>query len=80
MSTNKCNRRFHWLSAAAVGALALTATAIPLTDAKAQVGIEVGPVGIGIGTPYYSYYRPGPYYGYYDYGPYWHHHYYGYGW
>ena len=77
MSTNKHNRRFHWLGAAAVGALAFTAVSVPLTSAKAQIGIQVGPVGVGVG-PYY--YGPGPYYygGYYS--PYWHHHYYGYGW
>lgn len=82
MSINKRNNRFHWLGAAAVGALALTATAVPLTQAKAQIGIDVGGVDIGIGVPapVYGYYGPGPYYGYGYYGPYYHHHYYGYGW
>jgi hypothetical protein len=76
MSTNTQIRRFHWLGAATVAALALTATVVPLTQAKAQIGIEVGPVGIGVGPYYGYYYGPRPYYhGYYD--PYWHHYYYG---
>jgi hypothetical protein len=75
MLKTKNTRRFHWFGAAAIGALALTATAVPLTQAKAQIGVEVGPVGIGVGGPYYGgYYGPGPY-GYYGYGPYYHHHY-----
>ena len=84
MSTNKNTRRFHWLGSTAVTALALTAIALPLKPANAQIGVEIGPVGIGVG-PYYGpgYYHPyhwgyydpaGPYY--YGYGPY----YYGYGW
>jgi len=76
MSINKTNRRFHWLGAVAAGALALTAVTVPLTPAKAQIGVQVGPFGVGVG-PYYGYYGPGPYYGYYGYDPYWHHHYYG---
>jgi hypothetical protein len=70
MSNIKTTRRFHWLGSAAVAAIALTAIAAPLTSAKAQVGVEVGPVGIGVG-PYYG---PGYYPGYY---PYYYHHYYG---
>jgi hypothetical protein len=69
-------RRFHWIGSAAVGALALTAIAVPLTPANAQIGVQVGPVGVGVG-PYYGYYHPyhwgyygpGPY-GYYGPGPY----------
>jgi hypothetical protein len=76
MLTNKINRRFHWLGAAAIGALGLAAVAVPLTSAKAQIGVEVGPVGIGIGGPYYGYYGPAPYYSYGYYGPYYHHYYY----
>jgi hypothetical protein len=69
MSSTIRTRKFHWLGATAVAALSLAAIAVPLTPAKAYFGVDVGPVGIGIGGPYYS---PGPYY----YGPY--HHYYGY--
>lgn len=66
------NRKFHWLGTAAVAALTLAAVSVPLTPAKAYIGVDVGPVGFGIGGPYYGpspYYGPGPYY----------HHYYGYG-
>jgi hypothetical protein len=77
MLMNKRHERFHWLGATAVGALALTAVAVPLTPAKAQIGVQVGPFGVGVGAPYYDYYGPGPYYGYYGYVPYWRHHYYG---
>ena len=42
MLTDKRNRRFHWLSAAALGALALIATVVPLTPAKAFFGVDVG--------------------------------------
>ena len=63
------NHKFHWLGATAVAALTLAAVSVPLTPAKAYIGVDVGPVGIGIGGPYYG---PEPYY----YGPY--HHYYGY--
>jgi hypothetical protein len=78
MSMIKQNRRFHWLGSAAVAALALTAISVPMMPAKAQIGVQVGPFGVGVvGAPYYDYYGPGPYYGYYGYGPYWHHRYYG---
>lgn len=74
-------RKFRWLGGAAVGALALTAVAIPLSPAKAFVGVDLGPVTIGVPGPVY--YGPGPYY-----GPYYHHYhhyypgpaYYDYGW
>ena len=68
MSKTKNTRRFHWLGSAAVAAIALTALAVPLSPAKAQVGVEVGPVGVGVG-PYYG---PGYYHPYYHryYGPY----------
>jgi hypothetical protein len=42
MSTSKPNRRFHWLSATALGALALIATVVPLAPAKAFFGVHVG--------------------------------------
>jgi hypothetical protein len=42
MSTNKLYRRSHWLSAAALGALVLIATAVPLTPAKAFFGGYAG--------------------------------------
>jgi hypothetical protein len=51
--------------------LALAAVSVPLTPAKAYVGVDLGGVQIGVGGPYWG---PGPYY----YGPYYHHHYYGY--
>jgi len=67
MSKTKNTRRLHWLGSAAVAALALTAIAVPLTPAKAQIGVEIGPWGVGVGGPYYGY----PYYHhYYGYGPY----------
>jgi hypothetical protein len=50
MLINKPNRRFHWLATAAVGALALIATAVPLTPAKAFFGVHVGGVGVGVGS------------------------------
>ena len=71
MSSTTRPRKFHWLGATTVAALSLAVVAIPLTPAKAYIGVDVGPVGVGIGGPYYA---PGPYY--YGYGPY--HHYYGY--
>jgi hypothetical protein len=59
---------------AATAAVLLTAAA----PAMAQVGVRVGPVGVGIGAPYYNYYGGcgynypcgggGPYYDYYG-GP-----------
>ncbi|MGA8398255.1 MAG: hypothetical protein WB697_00080 [Stellaceae bacterium] len=49
MSTDKPYRRFSWLAAAAFGVLALIATAVPLTPAKAFFGVHVGGVGIGVG-------------------------------
>jgi hypothetical protein len=76
MSNMTRNRKFHWLGTTAVAALTLAAVSVPLTPAKAYIGVDVGPVGIGVGGPYYG---PGPYY----YGPYHHYGYYGpryYGW
>jgi hypothetical protein len=69
MSSTTRNRKFRWLGAAAVGALTLVAVSVPLTPAKAYIGVDLGGVGIDIGGPYYgpAYYPP-PYY----------HHYYGY--
>ena len=71
MSSNVNTRKFRWLGGAAVGALALAAVSIPLSPANAYVGVDLGPVQIGVPGPYY--YGPGPYYG----GPYYHRHYYG---
>lgn len=49
MSINKPNLRFHWLTAAAFGVLVLISIAVPLTPAKAFLGVHVGGVGVGIG-------------------------------
>ena len=68
MSSSMNTRKFRWLGGAAVGALALAAVSIPLSPAKAFIGVDLGPVTIGVPGPVY--YGPGPYY-----GPY-HHHYY----
>jgi hypothetical protein len=70
MSSITKSRKFHWLGATAVAALSLVAVSVPLTPAKAFIGVDVGGVDIGVGGPYWG---PGPYY----YHPY--HHYYGYG-
>jgi hypothetical protein len=69
MSEAKKTHKFHWLGTAAVAALSIAAVAVPLTPAKAFVGVDIGGVGIGVGGPYVEqgYYYP-PYY----------HHYYGY--
>ena len=53
-------------------ALALAAVSVPLTPAKAYIGVDVGGVGIGVDGPYYGpayYYGPYHHYGYYRYGP-----------
>ena len=71
MSSTTKTRKFRWLGATAVGALALAAVSVPLAPAKAYIGVDVGGIGIGVGGPYYG---PGPYY----YGPYHHYGYYGY--
>jgi hypothetical protein len=77
MSRSLNTRKFRWLGGAAIGALALAAVAVPLTPAKAYIGVDLGPVSIGVPGPVY--YGPGPYY-----GPHYYHHYYGpyydYGW
>ena len=88
MSSSMNTRKFRWLGGAAVGALTLAAVSIPLSSAKAFIGVDLGPVTIGVPGPVYSgpvysgpvYYAPGPYY-----GPYHHHYYpgpayYDYGW
>ena len=74
MSSNAKMRKFRWLGATTAAALALVAVSVPLTPAKAQIGVQIGPYGVGVG-PYYG---PGPYY--YGYGPYYHHHYRYYDW
>jgi hypothetical protein len=77
MSRSPNTRKFRWLGGAAVGALALAAVSVPLAPAKAYIGVDLGPVSIGVPGPVY--YGPGPYY-----GPHYYHHYYGpyydYGW
>jgi len=77
MSRSLNIRKFRWLGGAAVGALALAAVSAPLTSAQAYIGVDLGPVSIGVPGPVY--YGPGPYY-----GPHYYHHYYGpyydYGW
>jgi hypothetical protein len=62
------------LGTLALAALGLAAVTVPLSPAKAQVGIQLGPYGFGIAAPYpypyypraypYAYYGPGYYYGY----------------
>jgi hypothetical protein len=71
MSSDMKNRKFRWLGATAVAALAVAAVSVPLTPAKAYIGVDVGPVGIGVGGPYYgpAYYPP-YYHHYHGYGPY----------
>jgi hypothetical protein len=73
MSSTTKTHKFRWLGAAAVGALALAAVSVPLSPAKAYIGVDIGGVDIGVGGPYY--YGPGPYY---YHGPYHHYGYYGY--
>jgi hypothetical protein len=75
MSSYTRNHKFRWLGATAVAALALATISVPLTPAKAYIGVDLGGVAIGVGGPYYG---PGPYY-YGPYGPYHHFGYYYYG-
>ena len=69
MSSTTRTRRLNWLGTTAVAALSLAAVAVPLTPAKAFIGVDIGGIGIGVGGPYY-----GPAY----YPPYYHHYYGGY--
>jgi hypothetical protein len=69
MSDVRRNRKFHWLGTAAVAVLSLAAVSVPLTPAKAFIGVDIGGIGVGVGGPYY-----GPAY----YPPYYHHYYHGY--
>jgi hypothetical protein len=73
MSSN-AKSKLRWLGAATAGALALAAVSLPVSPANAQIGVQIGPYGVGVGAPYYG---PGPYYGY---GPYYHRHYHYYDW
>lgn len=66
MLSDPKTHKFGLLGTTAVAALALAAVSVPLSPAKAQIGIEVGPFGVGVGTPYYY---PHHYYHHY-YGPY----------
>jgi hypothetical protein len=78
MTTSIGNRRKLSLATLAVALVGLVAMALPLTPAKAQVGVQIGPFGFGVapapGYVYsppaypYVYYGPGYYRGYY-YGP-----------
>ena len=85
MSARVRNHRFRLFGTLAVAALSLLALAVPLSPAKAQcLGIDLGLVCAGLGTPsaffhpyYYGYpyvaYRayPYPFYNlYYPYAPY----------
>lgn len=81
MSDTTMNRRFkRWgsavVAASAVGALALPLTMTPVHQANAQAWVQVGPLGFGVGGPYYSYYNY-PYYTPY-YAPHYTPYYYGY--
>jgi hypothetical protein len=66
MSMSTRNRRFSYLGTLAATVVGLTALALPLTPAKAQIGVQVGPFGFGVGAPpphYYGYpYYPPAYY------------------
>ncbi|MBV9554018.1 MAG: hypothetical protein JO032_14650, partial [Alphaproteobacteria bacterium] len=46
MANDTRNRKFHWLGATAVAAITLAAVSVPLTPAKAYIGVDVGPFGI----------------------------------
>ena len=70
MSMSTKFRRLSLLGAVSAVALTVSALTVPLAPAKADwAGVQIGPFGIGVGTP-------GPYYGYpyyyhpYAYGPY----------
>ena len=75
MTMSTRNRRFSYLGTLALAALGLAAVTVPLSPAKAQVGLQVGPFGVGVGVPYpypyhhraypYVYYGPDYYPGYY---------------
>jgi hypothetical protein len=79
MTKSTRNRRFSYLGTLALSALALLAAVVPLSSAKAQVGVQIGPFGFGVGAPYVYPYYPPPY-PHVHYGPgyYWGYHYYGY--
>jgi hypothetical protein len=68
MSSGMNTRQFRWFGGAALGALTLAAVSIPLSPARAFIGVDLAPVTIGVPGPVH--YGPGPYY-----GPY-HRHYY----
>jgi len=75
MTISTRNRRFSYLGTLALAAIALTAVTVPLSPAKAQIGVQIGPLGVRVGVPYpypyyhwahpYVYYGPGYYSGYY---------------
>jgi hypothetical protein len=80
MTMSTRNRRFSSLGTLALAAIGLAAMAVPLSPAKAQVGVQIGPFGFGVGVPYAYPYYPPPYPHVY-YGPgYYQGYYYGYPW
>ena len=59
MTMSTRNRRFSYLGTLALAAVSLAAVTTPLSPAKAQVGVQIGPFGFGVGAPYvYPYYPP----------------------
>jgi uncharacterized membrane protein len=74
MTMSTRNRRFSYLATLALVALGLAAVTVPLSPAKAQMGVQIGPFGFGVEAPYpypyypraypYVYYGPGYYRGY----------------
>ena len=69
MSLTSTTQKFNVFRATAVGALALAAVAVPMSPAKAFIGVDLGGVAIGVDGPVYYY--PPPVFNYYDnyYGP-----------
>jgi len=60
------NRWSSYLTTLAIVAVGLVAVTIPLTPAKAQIGVQVGPFGFGVAPPppayvYHPYSPPYPY-------------------
>ena len=71
MTMSTRNRRFSYLATLAPAALGLAALTVPLSPAKAQMGVQIGPFAFGEEAPYcpraypYVYCGPGYYRGYY---------------
>jgi len=70
MTITNGSRRFSRVGAALVSLVALGAVALPLTPAKAQAWVQLGPLGVGVGAPAPYYYYGYPYRHYYGYNPY----------